>query len=71
MKFTEEENSFTLSDFKSINKYKYKKYSRAEDPVTGKRLYAVDGTKLPSVTTILGATKDQAIYRRTRIFKFI
>ena len=60
MKFTEEENSFTLSDFKSINKYKYKKYSRAEDPVTGKRLYAVDGTKLPSVTTILGATKDQA-----------
>ena len=60
MKFTENENSFTLSDFKSIKKYEYKKYSRAEDPETGKRLYAVDGTKLPSVTTILGATKDQA-----------
>ena len=60
MKFTENESSFTLSDFKSIKKYEYKKYSRAEDPETGKRLYAVDGTKLPSVTTILGATKDQA-----------
>ena len=59
MKFIEDDNSFSLSDYKSIQKHQYKKYSRAEDPVTGKRLYAVDGTKLPSVTTILGATKDQ------------
>ena len=36
MKFIEDDNSFSLSDFKSINKYEYKKYSRAEDPETGK-----------------------------------
>jgi hypothetical protein len=59
MKFLEKENSFSLTDFQNINKYPYKRYSRAEDPETGKRMYAVDGTKLPSVTTILGATKDQ------------
>jgi genome maintenance exonuclease 1 len=60
MEFIEQETSFTLKDYKLIDKYPYKKYSRAEDPETGKRMYAVDGTKLPSVTTILGATKDQA-----------
>jgi len=60
MKFIETDTHITLGDYQFVNKYKYKKYSRAEDPETGKRLYAVDGTKLPSVTTILGATKDQS-----------
>jgi hypothetical protein len=59
MKFLEKENSFSLTDFKNVEKYPYKRYSRAEDPETGQRMYAVDGSKLPSVTTILGATKDQ------------
>jgi hypothetical protein len=61
MIFTEniEDNSFTLTELELIKKFPYKKYSRAEDPKTGKRMYSVDGTKLPSVTTILGATKDK------------
>jgi ATP-dependent exoDNAse (exonuclease V) beta subunit len=59
MKFIEKENLFSLTDFKNVEKYPYKRYSRAEDPETGQRMYAVDGSKLPSVTTILGATKDQ------------
>jgi hypothetical protein len=59
MKFVEKDSHITLEDYKLINKFPYKQYSRAEDPETGKRMYSVDGTKLPSVTTILGATKDQ------------
>ena len=61
MIFTEnlEDNSFTLTELELIEKFPYKRYSRAEDPKTGKRMYSVDGTKLPSVTTILGATKDK------------
>ena len=38
-------------------KYTYVDASRIEDQWT--RLYDVNGTRLPSVTTILGATKDQ------------
>ena len=60
MKLIETENSFQLTDFKIVSKHSYKKYSRAEDPATGQRMYAVDGTKLPSVTTILSATKDRS-----------
>ena len=59
MKFIENDNTFSLTEFELIQKYPYKKYSRAADPKTGKRMYSVDGKKLPSVTTILGATKDQ------------
>jgi len=59
MKFIENDNSFKLTEFSLVEKYPYKTYSRAADPETGKRMYSVDGTKLPSVTTILGATKDQ------------
>jgi len=39
------------------DKYTYVDASRIEDH--GTRLYDVNGTRLPSVTTILGATKDQ------------
>ena len=39
------------------DKYTYVDASRIEDQ--GTRLYDVNGTRLPSVTTILGATKDQ------------
>jgi hypothetical protein len=60
VKLIETENSFQLTDFKIVSKHSYKKYSRAEDPITGQRMYAVDGTKLPSVTTILSATKDRS-----------
>ena len=42
---------------KKSNKYTYIDASRIEDH--GTRLYDVNGSRLPSVTTILGATKDQ------------
>ena len=42
---------------KRSEKYTYVNESRIEDQ--GTRLYDVNGTRLPSVTTILGATKDQ------------
>jgi len=42
---------------KHNDKYNYVSASRIEDQ--GTRLYDVNGTRLPSVTTILGRTKDQ------------
>jgi len=42
---------------KYSSKYNYIDASRIEDQ--GTRLYDVNGSRLPSVTTILGATKDQ------------
>lgn len=42
-----------------IEKFKYKNCVQINDPVTRKRVYQTpDGESLPSVTTILGATKD-------------
>jgi len=34
------------------------------DPVTGKRLYEISNYRLPSVTTILGATKNQDFIKK-------
>ena len=42
---------------KHSERYTYIDATRYEDH--GSRLYDVNGTRLPSVTTILGATKDQ------------
>lgn len=42
-----------------VEKIKYKSCKQINDPVTNKRVYLTpDGEKTPSVTTILGATKD-------------
>jgi hypothetical protein len=42
-----------------IERYQYKNCVQVNDPVTRKRVYRTpDGESLPSVTTILGATKD-------------
>jgi genome maintenance exonuclease 1 len=43
---------------KQSNKYSYVHVSRSTDQ--GSRTYDIEGTKLPSVTTILGQTKDQS-----------
>ena len=43
-----------------IERFQYKNCKQVNDPVTRKRVYRTpDGEHLPSVTTILGATKDQ------------
>lgn len=42
-----------------VERYQYKPCQQINDPVTRKRVYLTpDGEKLPSVTTILSATKD-------------
>ena len=43
---------------KKLDKYDYGKYARIDDQ--GPRTYDVDGNRLPSVTTVLGATKDKS-----------
>ena len=42
-----------------VERFQYKSCKQVNDPVTRKRVYVTpDGESLPSVTTILGATKD-------------
>ena len=42
-----------------VEKFQYKNCKQVNDPITRKRVYVTpDGESLPSVTTILGATKD-------------
>ena len=44
---------------KKNNKYDYYEGKQITDPDTGKRVYEINSYRLPSVTTILGATKNQ------------
>lgn len=49
--------TFTPPPF--VERFQYKNCTQVNDPVTRKRVYLTpDGESLPSVTTILGATKD-------------
>jgi hypothetical protein len=49
---------------KRNEKFKYIEGKQLTDHETGTRIYEVVGTKLPSVTTILGATKDQEFLKK-------
>jgi genome maintenance exonuclease 1 len=50
-----------------IEKFQYKNCQQITDSVTGKRVYKTpDGERLPSVTTILGATKDMTALNEWR-----
>lgn len=50
-------NNYTPPEF--VEKIQYKNCEQINDPVTRKRVYLTpDGERLPSVTTILSATKD-------------
>lgn len=50
-----------------VEKFTYKKCMQINDPVTKKRVYQTpDGEKLPSVTTILSATKDNTVLNEWR-----
>ena len=44
---------------KKSDKYNYHEGKQITDPGTGKRVYEINSYRLPSVTTILGATKNQ------------
>ena len=45
------------------NKYKYIQGKQITDHGTGTRVYDINNSRLPSVTTILGATKNQQFLR--------
>ena len=45
-------------DIKLNGKYNYMEGKQITDPETGKRVYEISSYRLPSVTTILGATKN-------------
>jgi len=49
---------------KKSNKYSYIKGIQITDPDSGNRVYDFQGTRLPSVTTVLSATKNQAFLTR-------
>ena len=44
---------------KKSKKYSYIQGKQLTDPGTGTRVYDIDNSRLPSVTTILGATKNK------------
>tara|TARA_Y100000114_G_scaffold151374_1_gene168008 strand:+ start:1510 stop:2274 length:765 start_codon:yes stop_codon:yes gene_type:complete len=56
MQIIRKKNSFTITDFKIVPKYKYKSYSRNDEKI---RTYNVEGEKIPSVTTIISATQSE------------
>lgn len=64
MKFKKENGIVTIEDLKKVHKYPYKFYNRFSDE-TGRK-YLVEEKKVPSVTTILGATKDQSFLTEWR-----
>ena len=49
---------------KKSNKYNYMQGKQITDHETGKRVYEIDKYRLPSVTTILGATKNQEFIKK-------
>jgi genome maintenance exonuclease 1 len=51
--------TITITPPPFVERFQYKECKQINDPVTRKRVYATpDGERLPSVTTILSATKD-------------
>ena len=49
---------------KKNNKYKYIQGKQLTDPGTGTRMYEINNYRLPSVTTVLGATKNQDFIKK-------
>jgi len=54
-----EENIKLVSRLKKSNKYKYLQGKQITDEESGSRVYDFNGSRLPSVTTVLSATKNQ------------
>ena len=49
---------------KKSNKYKYLQGKQITDHESGTRVYEIDNSRLPSVTTILGATKNKEFLKK-------
>ena len=54
-----QERMTNVQSIKFNNKYNYIQGKQLTDPGSGTRVYDIVGTRLPSVTTILGATKNK------------
>jgi hypothetical protein len=54
-----EDNIKLVSRLKKSNKYNYLQGKQITDEESGSRVYDFNGSRLPSVTTILGKTKNQ------------
>ena len=54
-----EDNIKMMQSIKKSNKYSYLQGKQITDEESGSRLYDFNGSRLPSVTTILGKTKNQ------------
>ena len=52
------------SGLKKNNKYNYIQGKQITDHGSGKRVYEINNYRLPSVTTILGATKNQDFIKK-------
>ena len=59
-----EDNIRLVQAPKLNNKYKYIRGKQITDHGTGTRVYDFNGARLPSVTTILGATKNQEFIKK-------
>ena len=59
-----EDNIRLVQAPKLNNKYKYIQGKQITDHGTGTRVYDFNGARLPSVTTILGATKNQEFIKK-------
>jgi len=53
------DNIALVSKLKKANKYNYLEGKQITDEESGSRVYDFNGSRLPSVTTILGKTKNQ------------
>ena len=49
---------------KKSNKYNYIRGKQLTDPGSGTRVYEISNYRLPSCTTILGATKNHRIFKK-------
>ena len=58
-----ENNIKLVSRLKKSNKYNYIQGKQITDEESGNRVYDIVGTRLPSVTTVLSATKDQTFLK--------
>ena len=57
------ERTAIVKGLKKSNKYNYIRGKQLTDPGSGTRVYDIDNYRLPSVTTILGATKNKQFLR--------
>ena len=65
MRVTSNQNKIKRNTvMKKSNKYNYIEGKQITDPDTGKRVYEISSYRLPSVTTILGATKNTEFLKK-------